>query len=298
MIENRNIPDLILERYLLCDLPDHKMKKITELEKSDKDVSKRIKALKTSNKKVFKQYPTEEIVNQIMARFRDQENSGKAVTKQNRIKFILFPSILSAAAAMIFVFFFMINSNNSDQDIIVTTTGPDDKVISDAKLIDTKIKPIDIARVDHGTTRLRGFVTKLYVYRKHGKDIELLNDNSTGRINDLIQLAYAVTKDTFGIIFSIDGRGNVTKHFPINSLQAAKMKPGRKFFLSHSFQLDDAPEFERFFMVTSDSQFNGGYIITLAKQLAINKNLAKSNKIPVNGSFEQVSILLIKPEKK
>ena len=54
-----------------------------------------------------------------------------------------------------------------------------------------------------------------------------------------------------------DGNGNVTRHFPENSWQAAQLiHRNDETPLDFSYELDNAPDFECFIMVTSKKQFS------------------------------------------
>jgi hypothetical protein len=53
------------------------------------------------------------------------------------------------------------------------------------------------------------------------------------------------------VMFSIDGRGTVTRHFPLEKLESVRLEPKGEVSFPTSYQLDDAPGFERFILVTS-----------------------------------------------
>ncbi|MDR0909693.1 MAG: hypothetical protein LBM77_07995 [Spirochaetaceae bacterium] len=80
-------------------------------------------------------------------------------------------------------------------------------------------------------------------------------DNSSLHAGDTVQLAYAAPggKDCYGVIFSLDGNGVETLHFPATEDSSTKLETGRQVFLSESYTLDDAPEFEDFYFITSDA---------------------------------------------
>ena len=57
--------------------------------------------------------------------------------------------------------------------------------------------------------------------------------------------------------YSIDGNGNVTRHFPESGWTAVKMKhSGSEIPLDFSYELDDAPDFECFILVASKKAFS------------------------------------------
>jgi hypothetical protein len=71
---------------------------------------------------------------------------------------------------------------------------------------------------------------------------------------DVVQLGWQVSSTAssavvHGVVVSIDGRGTVTQHLPLPPSTAAPVLSARGL-LPSSYELDDAPYFERFFLVT------------------------------------------------
>ena len=98
---------------------------------------------------------------------------------------------------------------------------------------------------------------QIKLYRQKGHEIQALNDGDFARSGDVIQITYNAGADEFGVIFSVDGNGNITRHFPENSWQAAHLEQNNdETPLDFSYELDNAPDFECFIMVTSKKQFS------------------------------------------
>ena len=98
---------------------------------------------------------------------------------------------------------------------------------------------------------------QIKLYRKKGLEIQSLKDGDFARSGDVIQITYNAGQDEYGVIFSVDGNGNITRHFPEDSWQAAKLeRRGDETPLDFSYELDNAPDFECFVMVTSKKQFS------------------------------------------
>jgi hypothetical protein len=70
------------------------------------------------------------------------------------------------------------------------------------------------------------------------------------------------------VILSVDGRGVVTLHYPESEDKDPILDQYKKTFLSTSYELDDAPDFERFFFITSKSEIDVQAILNSAKVLA------------------------------
>jgi hypothetical protein len=104
-------------------------------------------------------------------------------------------------------------------------------------------------------TRIKGLAPHLLLYRQNGAaGAEPLAPGTTARANDVVQIAYQAAGHRYGVIISIDGRGTVTRHLPAAGPDAAILAPGPAA-LPQAFRLDDAPRFERFYLVTAAQPF-------------------------------------------
>jgi hypothetical protein len=146
-------------------------------------------------------------------------------------------------------------------------------------------------------TRIKGDESKLFIYMKKNSSVEILGKGSKASAGDLLQVAYSVYGDKYGIILSIDGRSMVTLHYPTTEFDSQKLSPGNKVLLGNSYELDDAPDFERFFFITSDSEMDIKSVIYAAEVLAVEREKAKKENLVFRDSkksIQQVSILIVK----
>jgi hypothetical protein len=146
-------------------------------------------------------------------------------------------------------------------------------------------------------TRIKGgelIEPSLVVYRKENENVELLKNGVKAKAGDLLQIAYASAKEKYGVILSIDGNRTVTLHYPESKDKSTVLKKGKKVLLGSSYELDNAPEFERFFFITSMEEINVADVIQKAKGLAHDIKQAKIANIELVGPFKQTSILIIK----
>jgi hypothetical protein len=112
--------------------------------------------------------------------------------------------------------------------------------------------------------------TELRAYLKTDPAV-LLGDRVPLGEGNTIQLAYTVgkgTTDRYGVIFSIDGRGSVTLHYPYAPEQSTKLVLGKPVPLDEAYTLDDAPEYELFFFVVADTSLNAETVLRTAESLA------------------------------
>lgn len=97
----------------------------------------------------------------------------------------------------------------------------------------------------------------LTLYRHQGDRVEQLSDGALASSGDLLQIGYRNTSpNTFGLILSIDGNGQQTIHYPMSGDEALLLENGGEFYLPWSYELDDAPEYEAFFLLASDQPFS------------------------------------------
>ncbi len=141
------------------------------------------------------------------------------------------------------------------------------------------------------TERSKGLSTGISIYRKKGETLEKLAHGQRVKKGDLIQLSYSAERQIYGIIFSLDDRGQVTLHYPENSGDAAKLEGGREVILPSAFELDDSPKYESFFLVTAGDNFTTGQILNDLKSL-IQKDSAGKHILKLPEDFTQYNVFL------
>ena len=117
-------------------------------------------------------------------------------------------------------------------------------------------------RKNQGTNEIRlkgkdSSRNQLRLYRQKGSEIQKLSSGDKAKENDVIQITYIPGNKNYGVIFSLDGNGNLTRHFPEDNWIAEKLENnGEEIPLSFSYKLDDAPEYELFVFVASMNEFS------------------------------------------
>lgn len=142
---------------------------------------------------------------------------------------------------------------------------------------------------------------RLLVYRQRpggtaGGDHELLRDGARGARGDLLQLAYdKAPEGRYGVLISLDGAGRITQHLPEEGVsQAPPLIPVREFRLPSAYELDDAPGFERFVLVTASQPFATKAVIVAAHILSRQGAAARLQALPLPTDFTQTSLSLNK----
>lgn len=95
----------------------------------------------------------------------------------------------------------------------------------------------------------------LQVFRQTEEGEQRLGAGASAAPGDLLQLRYDARGKKYGVIVSLDGAGVVTPHLPERLSGPAATLQRALVTLPTAYELDDAPRFERFFIVTSPTPF-------------------------------------------
>lgn len=310
MKNSKHVSDYMLERFILEELPTKEMRAIEKTIEQNPEVKKRVASLKKSNRDILKAYPKKDIVADIQRKMAiESDLAAKHAGKKNKMSFqslfrkwFFFPSLAASAALIIFALAMLLSNKHNNNKKHVAKDGNSKKQTEIIKnkneqktdLIDRNKKPIRLAHNTKPYYGIKGFKTEIIVHRKSDSAIETLANGAVAHQNDLIQLAYKLQKKSYGVIISIDGRGSVTVHHPLGKAYAKQLTAGRKVNLPTAFELDDAPHFERFFLVTSTKKFSIQYVLNAAKRLAENPQNVKKRNLPLASSLKQVSVMIVK----
>lgn len=265
---NKRIRTWKIERYLLGELPPSSMEEISRLIRENPELQKEIHHLKQAHAELLNQNPPETMLPGIQKRYEEIKRRTKTRKKVKPIamRWLLYGApVLASALLLLFVM------------LLKDGTSP-------------------------GTTRIKGedaidfTKTQVIIYEKRGDKIKLLGNGDQAKAGDLLQLAYVPGGKTHGVIFSIDGNGVVTLHYPESDSNSTMLEQGTKHPLSSAYQLDDAPDFERFFLITAMTEIDVSNVLNKAAKLACSPESAKCANLELPKSYHQFSIL-IKKEK-
>lgn len=142
------------------------------------------------------------------------------------------------------------------------------------------------------STREKGLLPRLVLHRRSATGAEELASGARARPGDVLQVSYVAAGRAYGAILSLDGRGGVTRHLPEEGARAASLTSTGTVGLSHAYQLDDAPRFERFVFVTSAEPFSVEPLMRALGQLSGAD--AQQGALLLPDGFEQTSIVLVK----
>lgn len=267
-MNEETISEYYLERYALGELPEEEKEEIHLLSSSIPEIQAALEEIKSSDRDILALYPPLTVKASLMTQL------GETSKKPFPLKRVL---TISSVAAAVLILILVIPLLKQKPSIIYPDT-------------------------EQGATLVKGILnvdlskTQLLVYRKIQDQVEILADGNQARPGDLLQLAYVAAKEPYGMILSIDGRGAVTLHFPGGQEESTKLVLNKQSLLPNAIELDDAPKFERFFFLTSQSPIDVEDVLREARSLAQNPEQIQQKKLDLPASFKQYSILILKGE--
>ncbi len=226
------ITDRQLERYRLGELPADEAASVGQALAKDGDARARLESLCADDARILAQHPPRVVAAAIRSRL---DRAAEAGTRRPRLSLAqtLVP-LLSAAAVAVGL---------------------------------TALLPARPERTTGPPTRLKGLEPSLMVFRKAATGAEPLGPAATAKPDEVVQIAYQAAGRRYGVVVSIDGRGRVTRHLPLAGDRAAVLKAGAPVPLPEAYRLDDAPGFERFFLVTADTPFSVELVVRAVQRL-------------------------------
>jgi hypothetical protein len=150
---------------------------------------------------------------------------------------------------------------------------------------------------DETGDRIKGLEPALLLFRKTAEGSEKLQDRATARPGDLIRIGYRAAGNAWGVILSVDGRGVVTRHLPREGTQAARLSTESPALLDVAYELDDAPRWERFYLVTGPAPFDVAPVIDAAGRAAASERADAPPVLSLQMNVTQSSVLLIKEDR-
>jgi hypothetical protein len=154
--------------------------------------------------------------------------------------------------------------------------------------------PVRTPIVWTGSERIKG-APMLRVHRRVGTgEPEQLEDHARVRQGDVLQLSYTSGGHPHGVVVSVDGRGAVMLHHPAALSDSTALTPGEAAPLGHAYELDDAPAFERFLLVTSREPLDVAAVLEAARTLARQPSEARTRPLPLPETLVQTSFVVEK----
>jgi len=263
----RPVSDYVLEKYALGELPPERLAELAQRIKTEPDLAARLDALTSSNREILRKYPPAWFAAEVAAKTGGaaKRAPARSISPWRASLFALVP-VASAAVLALWVL----------------------------RPADDASRPIPGLEELSGT-RIKGLQPSLSVYRKIHEEAERLDSTSVVQQGDVLQVSYVAAGQGHGVIVSVDGRGSITLHFPADGA-STELRPEGETPIAHAYEIDDAPEFERFFLVTASSPIDVAAVIQAAESLARNPELARARPLALPDSLEQCAVLVQKKE--
>jgi hypothetical protein len=227
------IPDFFLEQYRLGEADPETSARI----ESDPEALRRLADIDADNTLHFERYPTGWFVEQVRrkaaAGTAGENGTAPAGDPIRSIRgfFGNHPFAIPGLAAAILVLALL-----PYQLLLRSDQAPD-----------------DTAAMARGE-RVKGLEAALYVFRSAPDgSVEQLADGSRVSEGDHLQIAYTAAGKTHGMIFSVDGNGIVTLHYPDLPGDSGALEQGGSTALPFAYVLDDAPRYEQFLFLAAST---------------------------------------------
>jgi len=282
MTDRHVVPDLFLEQFRLGELPEPDGARLRRALRTDPSVQGRLDALVGSDERIAADYPASWLAGAIRQRL-----AGAGIpSPESRVPSP--ESLDSGPTRLLFRWSFPLATAVAVLVLVVSAWRiPAGSVPGGAS------ETASTERVK-GATGLR---PSLLIYRRTASGTETLADGAIARPGDLLRLGYSAVDRPFGAILSIDGRGTVTMHLPVNGQAAAPLHRGDKTLLDTAFELDDAPRWERFYFVTAREAFTIEAIVQAARRAAARVAERPPDALDLPHGYDQATFLLQKEVK-
>jgi len=133
----------------------------------------------------------------------------------------------------------------------------------------------------------------LAIHRKVAGDApEPLTSGAIAAAGDVLQLSYRSGGAPHGVVVSVDGKGNVSLHHPASVTDTTALSADGFVELPHGYALDDAPRYERFFLVTADTTIDVRAVLAAAD--ALPDGTSSSTPLALSEGLGQTSFLVRK----
>lgn len=234
MKTNLKVSDFKLERYLAGDLPQDEMQELRSREETDEIFQARVKMMREENAKILTDHPFEAL-SEKMAELDEGHVTGRRMAVSTMI-------LKVAAAVVLAVGIFTAGYFMNGENVVSGST----REAADGQ---------DVAMVTaEGETRIKGMEARMEIWKKNGDTAAQLENLGSASEGDELQLRYSVPEKCYGLLFSMDGNGVLTVHLG-NGSGSVALEPGKMTTLPFAYKLDNAPHFEKFFLMTSKNTF-------------------------------------------
>ena len=287
------VPELLVEQLALGVLSPPADRAVRRrLSDAGVDVDARLQALRASNERELRRHPP------ARARRVIERRVEALRRRRRRARFWVSGAALTAVATALL--WFPLATPKPELEPGGARTG----IVSTTPTTTRTTTSSAPAGADEGPAlaperaQIKGLSPRLLIHRKRDEQIERLAEGDLARAGDRVQLSYVAAGRRRGVIVSYDGRGKVTLHYPDTAHASPRLHAGGAVPLDHSFELDDAPGFERFVLVTApeedEDSFTVERVLAAARAVASADSESEASRLPLPEGWEQVAFELVK----
>lgn len=270
------VPEILVEKLALGELPEVDAARVRD--SLGDDAEARLSALAREDAEILERLPPDEVAAEVRRRLAATERDVARSRASGVSPWI--PALVLGAAAVVAWLWIRAGEEPRKPDTIARSdvTSPSDDGADTSEIVYVK-----------GDARL-------WIDKKGPAGAQRLANGDVVGQGDRLQVHYDAADRELGVIVSIDGRGVATLHSPGDPEDEPALEAGGAVALDHSYELDDAPAFERFFFVTAPrgEALRVSEVMKAARELAARAD-AETAPLPVRRELEQTSILLKKP---
>jgi len=267
----RRVPDIVLERYRLSELPAAEAERLERQLLEDETLRRRLGEIEASDGELLRTGLPERLAAGVR---REARTDGPRSVTAGRLSPAwgwLIPAAAVAGAVVLVA--------------VITLPAVRGRMGQPSS---------SSAGAPASDDRVKGLEPSLTLFRKGASGSEVLADNTVAHAGDLIRVAYQAAGRAYGVIVSVDGRGAVTMHLPPSGSAAAPLQPGDRVLLEQAYELDDAPRWEKFFLVTGNEPFEVAPIVSAARRAAERAGSDGPPALDLPPGLEQASLSIAK----
>jgi hypothetical protein len=251
-----DIPQIFIEKLLAGELTEEEAKSIQARLASHAQGMEYLEALADENVQILRSYPPSVVASAVSSR-QGKESSSTLW----RLGLVAAPL---AVGLVLVLLLFPSGADKGKQRpkelvAMVTETPPASKTSS----------PGNGQELEETTPK--GDPT-LLVYRRSQEGQEPLESGDLAHEGDIIQLKMMLSGAEHAVVLSVDGRGAVTLHYPLAPGENVSLENGGTISLPRAYELDDAPMFERFIMVTGPATLTVKDALEAARAMDLSLN--------------------------
>ncbi len=240
------IPLPLLERYRLGELPAEQMEALSRRLETDAASRELLASLDTDDEGVLEASSPETFVGRLRLRAHGEavrrDQAAEKATRPSLGRLGAWAAPLAGAGGLALLALIAVPGLRTESDLSAPSLNPELTNLAG------KGSP------EQGGDRIKGLEAGLKLYRRVGEGSELLEPGAAVGAGEILRIEIRAAGRAFGAVFSVDGNGYVTRHYPPVGDSAAVLDPGSTL-LPEAFELDDAPEFEHFVLIAGDKPF-------------------------------------------